>query len=149
MPYTGDVNHKTTVGALAAQAVLDARRRAGLTQGELARRIGSDQKDVWRLESGRHNTTIETLEKVATALGGLLEISISQPAKRLAPVARTLKRGEESGTGEELLRYWLARPAAERVEASLKLRRDAYRSVTGRELPRIADAARVIERKRP
>lgn len=138
-----------TAGSLTARAVLEARHRAGLTQVELARRIRSDQKGVWRLESGRHNATIETLEKVAAALDGALAISIALPMKRLAPVARRLKRGEAPDSGEALLRYWLTRPPHERVEAALALRRDAYKSVTGRELPRLADVVRVIGRKRP
>lgn len=143
------MSSKATACSLTAKAVLEARRRAGVTQVELARRIKSDQKGVWRLESGRHNATIETLEKVATALEGALAVSIDLPLKRLAPVARRLKRGEALGSGEALLRHWRARSPHERVAAALALHRDAYKSVTGRELPPLADVARVIARRRP
>ncbi|UPT74415.1 MAG: helix-turn-helix domain-containing protein [Elusimicrobiota bacterium] len=68
---------------LAAQAVVSARRRAGLTQTELGKKIGTDQKGVWRLESGDQNATVETLGKVAKATGGVLVISIKRPPKAI------------------------------------------------------------------
>ena len=67
--------------ALAAEAVIKARRRAGLTQTQLARRIGSDQKGIWRLETGRQNTTVETLAKVAEATGSYFHISMTPKAR--------------------------------------------------------------------
>lgn len=71
---------RAKASSIAAQAVVKARRRAGLTQAELGRRIGTDQKSVWRLETGEHNATVETLEKVAEATGSYL--SIEMPAAR-------------------------------------------------------------------
>lgn len=62
----------------AAREVVEARRAAGMTQAELARRIGSDQKGIWRLEAGRQNATVGILEKVAKATGGTLEIKITR-----------------------------------------------------------------------
>jgi HTH-type transcriptional regulator / antitoxin HipB len=54
-----------------------ARKRAGLTQGELARRAGLSQPAVARLEDPDHNPTLDMLERVAAALGVRLEIGLS------------------------------------------------------------------------
>jgi DNA-binding XRE family transcriptional regulator/predicted RNase H-like HicB family nuclease len=53
-----------------------ARKRAGLSQAELARRAGLSQPAVARLEDPDHNPTLDTLERVATALGTRLEIGL-------------------------------------------------------------------------
>lgn len=52
-----------------ASAVIDARNRAGLTQQELARGMGTTQPVVARLESGRTRPSMRTLERVAKATG--------------------------------------------------------------------------------
>ena len=46
-----------------------AREKAGLTQAELAERIGTDQASISRIESGARNITLETLAKIAKVLG--------------------------------------------------------------------------------
>jgi ribosome-binding protein aMBF1 (putative translation factor) len=51
-----------------------AREAAGLSQRELARRMGTSQAAIDRLESGGVGATLTTLHRVATALG--LEVSI-------------------------------------------------------------------------
>ena len=53
-----------------------ARKRAGLTQAELARRAGLSQPAVARLEDPDHNPTLDMLERVATALGTRLEVGL-------------------------------------------------------------------------
>ena len=61
---------------MAASALLrDARRRAGLTQVELARRAGSSQAEVARLERPGSNPTAATLERLVGATGHRLEIA--------------------------------------------------------------------------
>jgi ribosome-binding protein aMBF1 (putative translation factor) len=63
--------------ALAAEVgerVRDAREAAGLSQRELARRMGTSQAAVDRLEAGGAGATLTTLQRVATALG--LQVSI-------------------------------------------------------------------------
>jgi ribosome-binding protein aMBF1 (putative translation factor) len=59
--------------ALAA-ALIEARSRAGLTQGELAERMHTTQSAVARIEGG-HIPTIRTLEKIAKATNTRLKIS--------------------------------------------------------------------------
>jgi len=58
-----------------ASAVIEARSGAGLTQKELAARMDAKQSLVARIESGGHNTTIKTLQRVAEATGTHLKIS--------------------------------------------------------------------------
>ncbi len=59
--------------ALAGQ-VIEARARAGLTQAQLAERMGTSQSAVARLESGRALPSVATLEKLAAATGSRLRI---------------------------------------------------------------------------
>ncbi len=61
--------------ALAAQ-VIEARARAGLTQAELAERMGTSQSAVARLESGTARPSVATLEKLAEATGSTLRIAL-------------------------------------------------------------------------
>ena len=58
-----------------ASAVTDVRGRAGLTQKELARRMGTTQPVIARLESGRTRPSMRTLERLAKATGSRLLIS--------------------------------------------------------------------------
>jgi ribosome-binding protein aMBF1 (putative translation factor) len=60
-----------------ASAVIDARSRAGLTQQELATRMGTTQPVVARLESGRTRPSMRTLERLAKATGSRLLISFA------------------------------------------------------------------------
>ena len=48
--------------------VRDAREHAGISQRELATRMGTSQAAVARLEAGGVGATLTTLQKVATAL---------------------------------------------------------------------------------
>ncbi|OGH71115.1 MAG: transcriptional regulator [Candidatus Magasanikbacteria bacterium RIFCSPHIGHO2_02_FULL_51_14] len=58
-------------------AIIEKRMQKGLTQAALARRVGTKQSAIARLESGTHNPTIEFLQKVAKALDTQLRISLS------------------------------------------------------------------------
>ncbi|TBR26266.1 XRE family transcriptional regulator [bacterium] len=62
---------------LVARAVTSARKRAGLTQVQLAKRLRTDQKAVWRLESGHQNATVGLLWKVALATDCDLRLTLS------------------------------------------------------------------------
>jgi transcriptional regulator with XRE-family HTH domain len=68
-----------------ASAVIDVRSRAGLTQEELARKMGTTQPVVARLESGRSRPSMRTLERLADATGSRLLIGfVPRPGKRPA-----------------------------------------------------------------
>lgn len=57
-----------------ASAAIDVRNRAGLTQGALARKMGTTQPAVARLESGRGYPSMRTLDRLAKATGSRLTI---------------------------------------------------------------------------
>lgn len=58
--------------------VLRARSESGLTQAEIARRIGTTQSAVARLESGssKHSPSVATLQRYARAVGCRVEIKL-------------------------------------------------------------------------
>lgn len=58
--------------------VLRARAESGLTQAEIARRIGTTQSAVARLESGssKHSPSVATLQRYARAVGCRVEIKL-------------------------------------------------------------------------
>lgn len=61
--------------AVIGQLIYDARTAAGLTQKELAERIGSDQSVISRLESADYEGhTLNMLRRIAAALGKRLDI---------------------------------------------------------------------------
>ncbi|KKU11686.1 MAG: Helix-turn-helix domain protein [Parcubacteria group bacterium GW2011_GWC2_45_7] len=57
-------------------AIIEKRIEKGLTQAALARKIGTKQSAIARLESGNYNPSLAFLEKVAKALGTKLEVSL-------------------------------------------------------------------------
>jgi transcriptional regulator with XRE-family HTH domain len=65
--------------------LLRARQRAGLTQAEVAAKMGTKPPAVARLESGggnqRHSPSIATLRRYADAVGCRLEIRLRPPRK--------------------------------------------------------------------
>ena len=60
-----------------AEQLYNARKKAGLTQAELARRMKVSQPMVAKLERGRGNISCDTLMKYALACGCILSITIS------------------------------------------------------------------------
>jgi transcriptional regulator with XRE-family HTH domain len=58
-----------------ASVVIGVRNRAGMTQKQLARKMGTTQPVVARLESGRARPSMQTLERLAKATGSRLFIS--------------------------------------------------------------------------
>jgi transcriptional regulator with XRE-family HTH domain len=77
-----------------------ARGAAGLTQAELARRLGTSQPAIVKLERAGANPTVRTLDRVLRATGHHLELS--------APIW-------SSGVDESLIRKQLDLPPAERL----------------------------------
>lgn len=60
----------------AAQVIHDARTRAGLTQAELAERVGTTQSVVARLENAAYEGhTLRMLGRIAAALGQRVEVT--------------------------------------------------------------------------
>lgn len=60
-----------------ARQLYDLREKRGLTQAELARKIGTSQQAISRLENPNYKShTIAFLQKVVEALGGKIKITI-------------------------------------------------------------------------
>jgi len=57
-------------------AVIDKRLQRKMSQKELARKIGTGQSAISRLEGGGSNPSMKFLQKVAQALGAHLSISL-------------------------------------------------------------------------
>ena len=55
-------------------ALIEARKNKGLTQAQLAQKIGTKQSAIARIESGNANPSIGFLQKLAEALGKKLVI---------------------------------------------------------------------------
>ncbi|HAR94680.1 MAG TPA: transcriptional regulator [Deltaproteobacteria bacterium] len=63
---------------------LKARAAAGITQAEVAERIGTTQSAIARLESGggKHSPSLSTLQRYAHALGCRLELRLVKEAMK-------------------------------------------------------------------
>jgi transcriptional regulator with XRE-family HTH domain len=80
-----------------AMTLAEARRKAGLTQTELADRMKTSQAEVARIESGRGGPKWATIERYASALGRrpvvkleeYEEIPVELLARSSSPVRRT------------------------------------------------------------
>lgn len=81
--------------------LLKARSSAGLTQAQLAERIGTTQSAVARLESGSaaHSPSIATLQRYASALGFRVEVRFVKLEKRSGRSIRGARVGRHAGTG--------------------------------------------------
>ncbi|PIR92607.1 XRE family transcriptional regulator [Candidatus Falkowbacteria bacterium CG10_big_fil_rev_8_21_14_0_10_44_15] len=57
-----------------AIAINELRKRKKISQAQLAAKVGMKQSAIGRIESGEQNLTLETLFKIAHALGKELEV---------------------------------------------------------------------------
>lgn len=59
-----------------ARELIAARARAGMSQGEVAQRMGTTQSVVARLESGKRPPSMRTVQRFAQAVGGHVVLRI-------------------------------------------------------------------------
>jgi ribosome-binding protein aMBF1 (putative translation factor) len=64
-----------TLAGQLAELVYTLRTRAGLTQTELARRMGTTQSSIARIESGGSLPTLDMLSRLAHATGSTLRLA--------------------------------------------------------------------------
>ncbi len=57
-----------------AYQILQLRKRNKISQAELAKKIGTKQSNIARMESGQQNFTTDTLQKIASAFKRDLKI---------------------------------------------------------------------------
>jgi len=69
--------------------ILDLRLQRGWTQRELAQRAGTRQANISRLENAQLNPSVDTLQRIADALGVQLAVSLCEPVTQGQP-AHTL-----------------------------------------------------------
>jgi DNA-binding XRE family transcriptional regulator len=65
----GASNGATLDGHRLGARLRQLRKAAGLTQAELSRRTGIHRPNIARVEAGRHTPSLETLARLATAIG--------------------------------------------------------------------------------
>ena len=65
-----------------ASQLIEARARAGLTQAEVAHRMGTSQSTVARLEGGGAKPSLSTLKRFAQATGARVRITLEANPKR-------------------------------------------------------------------
>jgi len=58
-----------------AYKILQLRKKKNMSQALLAKKIGTTQSNIARLENGQQNFTVNFLDKIATALDTSLEIN--------------------------------------------------------------------------
>ncbi len=63
------------------QAMIDARKNAGMTQKELAKKTGIAQGDISKLESGSANPSLKTLQRLAAGMGMRLKLEFVPTAR--------------------------------------------------------------------
>lgn len=58
--------------------MIQIRNEEGITQEELARRIGTKKSNISRMESGNYNPSLDFLVKIANGLGCTLNIHMNR-----------------------------------------------------------------------
>ena len=71
------VNRMNKVLKSFGKSVRAHRTKLGLSQEELADKIGRDTRSIVAIEAGRRNTTIMTLHRLSKALGTTIEKLLS------------------------------------------------------------------------
>ena len=67
---------KADIEVRLALEIAKARTKARMTQGELAKAVGTTQSVISRIEAGNQNLTIRTLAKIAATLHTPLQIHL-------------------------------------------------------------------------
>jgi ribosome-binding protein aMBF1 (putative translation factor) len=76
------LTEEARVNAAVAQLIYEARGKAGLSQAELAERIGTRQSVISRLEDADYEGhSLTMLQRIAAALGQRVEIRFLAPKK--------------------------------------------------------------------
>jgi transcriptional regulator with XRE-family HTH domain len=83
--------------------IREMRRRAGLSQGELASRAGTSQPAIARLERGLSSPNLATLDRLANVAGFRLRIELV-PSAPIDPLVEAYKRDVDRTLLRENLR---------------------------------------------
>ena len=81
-PEIRRLTEEARINAAVAQLIYDARTKAGLSQAELAERLGTKQSVISRLEDADYEGhSLSILHRIAAALGQCVEIRFLSPEK--------------------------------------------------------------------
>lgn len=72
----------------AGQLIRETRLRRGLSQERLAKRVGTRQSAISRLEADEISPSVETLDRLMRALGQQLELRGAEPERSYDPLHR-------------------------------------------------------------
>jgi transcriptional regulator with XRE-family HTH domain len=86
------------------------RRRAGLTQRQVAERMGTTQSAIARAESGRAMPSLAFVERFTRATGIPMAIEFGQPKSPALSVAARRKR-VRAALGDFIFDPWLRNPS--------------------------------------
>jgi len=75
------------------ELVYRLRTEAGLTQTDLANRMGTTQSAIARMEAGGARPTLETLEKLASAVGAELVVGVGENLSDNRSIAKLVRDG--------------------------------------------------------
>jgi transcriptional regulator with XRE-family HTH domain len=68
------------------ELIRETRLRRGLSQQRLARRVGTHQSAISRLEADKNSPSVETLELLLRAMGERLRLTAEAPERDYDPV---------------------------------------------------------------
>ena len=85
-----------------ASALISARKRAKLTQEELAKRMKTRQTAIARMESGRHLSSMKTIANYAAATGCRVSLKLVGNA-RAARATKAVREGKVGAGGRKKL----------------------------------------------
>lgn len=86
--------NRTTLARAVSLGLIRYRAKNGLSQADLAKKIGIKQPAVARLEAGEKNPTWETLDRLSEALGIEFLVGIA-PRKKKVLVSKDVRRDAE------------------------------------------------------
>lgn len=79
--------------------LLSARQQAGLTQAEVARRLGTHKSAISRMENHAEDMRVSTLQRYAEAVGCFLSLELQPESEGRIPTAiRAVAAAQESET---------------------------------------------------
>lgn len=79
------------------ELIRTTRARRGLSQDRLARRVGTRQSAISRLEADEVSPSVETLELLMRAMGESLQIAAVPPQREYDPVHRGASAARSPG----------------------------------------------------
>ncbi|TME54479.1 MAG: helix-turn-helix transcriptional regulator [Chloroflexi bacterium] len=92
------------------------RRRAGLTQRQVAQRMGTTQSAIARAESGAARPSLAFIDRFSRATGISIVIAFGKPKARTPSVAARRKR-IRTALGDVVFDPWLRNPSRQEQRA--------------------------------